>query len=86
MFALQKESFKHLLPALQAIDLHTLFARSVLEGRVDGTVFADDAVSPRAFYIRHPYGMAFLYDDNGSADFFRRLKPSAQYKPYQGQA
>lgn len=30
---------------------------------------------PNAFYIRHPYGMAFLYDDTGSADFFRRLKP-----------
>ncbi len=75
MIQLKKENFKALLPALQAIDLNTLFARSVLEGRVDGMVFADDAVSPRAFYVRHPYGMAFLYDDNGSADFFRQLKP-----------
>lgn len=47
MFALQKESFKHLLPALQAIDLNTLFARSVLEGKINGTVYADDAVSPQ---------------------------------------
>ncbi len=75
MLTLKKENFKALLPSLQAIDLNTLFARSVLEGRVGGTVFADDAVSPRAFYIRHPYGMAFLYDDTGSADFFRQLKP-----------
>ncbi len=75
MITLKKEKFKSLLPSLQAIDLNTLFARSVLEGRVDGTVFADDAVSPRAFYIRHPYGMEFLYDNTGSADFFRQLKP-----------
>lgn len=75
MITLKKEKFKSLLPTLQSIDLNTLFARSVLEGRVDGTVFSDDAVSPRAFYIRHPYGMAFLYDDTGNVDFFRQLKP-----------
>lgn len=86
MIALTKETFKDLIPVLLALDINTMFALSVLEGKVNGTVYADDAVSPRAFYIRHPYGMAFLYDDNGSADFFRRLKPSAQYKPYQGQA
>lgn len=75
MIALTKETFKDLIPVLLALDINTMFALSVLEGKVNGTVYADDAVSPRAFYIRHPYGMAFLYDDNGSADFFRQLKP-----------
>ena len=46
MFALQKENFKHLLPALQAIDLNTLFARSVLEGRVDGTTTSRPRITP----------------------------------------
>ncbi len=41
--------------------MNTLFAQAVAEGKVKGTVYADDPADPQAFYIVHPYGMSLLF-------------------------
>lgn len=74
MIEFDKERFKDLIPALKGAGINTLFAMSVLEGKVEGKVFADNRVSPASFYIQHPCGMALLYGENGKEDFYEELK------------
>lgn len=46
---------------LREVTINNLFARSVVEKHVDGTVYVDDIANPKAFYVIHPYGMSLLY-------------------------
>jgi len=57
------------IPMLKEVPFNNLFARSVVEQHVDGKVYTDNLVRPKAFYVIHPYGMSLLYG-NVSDDFF----------------
>ncbi|MCO7126457.1 GNAT family N-acetyltransferase [Sporolactobacillus shoreicorticis] len=72
---LKKERFRELIPILRTADINSLFAMSVLEGKVGGKVFVDDSASPASFYLQHPYGMNLLFGENGKEDFYESLKP-----------
>lgn len=74
MIELEKEKFKDLIPALLTANINTLFAMSVLEEKVNGRVYVDDYTTPEAFYIQHPYGMAFLHGESKKAEFYQQLK------------
>ncbi|BCJ94892.1 hypothetical protein acsn021_24610 [Anaerocolumna cellulosilytica] len=74
MIELKTEKFSDLIPTLQAVEINTLFAMSVLERKVDGKVWVDNSSSPASFYIQHPYGMALLYGENGKESFYEELK------------
>ena len=50
-------------PALAGVTFHNLFAWSVIERHVSGTVYVDDLKSPGIFYVVHPYGMSLLFGD-----------------------
>ena len=72
----------HLLPVhaydkvrglLSHVPTNTLFAESVLCGDVEGTVYGDDAQSPRVCYIAHQYGMSLLLGDTDNEGFNRAL-------------
>jgi RimJ/RimL family protein N-acetyltransferase len=63
MIELNPEDFAALRPALLRIPINRLFARSVLEGHVDGCVWADRPNEPRLVHIIHPYGMSLLFGD-----------------------
>jgi len=52
-----------LVPSLQALEMNTLFARSVLVQDAPGRAFADSAGSPSAVYVIHGYGMSLLFGD-----------------------
>lgn len=75
MIELKKEKFRDLIPVLRTAEINTLFAMSVLEGKVDGKIFADDSVSPSSFYLKHPYGMDLLFGEHGKEDFYEGLRP-----------
>ncbi len=74
MIAFDKEKFRDLIPTLMGADINTLFAISVLEGKVEGSIFVDNNVTPASFYIKHPYGMALLYGESAKEDFYKKLK------------
>ncbi len=75
MIIFEKEKYRDLIPTLKKADINTLFAMSVLEGKVDGKVFVDNSEALTSFYIHHPYGMALLYGENGEENFYKELKP-----------
>jgi RimJ/RimL family protein N-acetyltransferase len=66
MIELHPDKFPALLAALQSVPINTLFARSVLEQRVAGTVWADRSDHPSLVHVVHPYGMALLFGDAGA--------------------
>lgn len=51
------------LPALAAAPLNTGFARVVVEGLVDGRLWADRLQRPRVFHALHGYGMSLVWGD-----------------------
>lgn len=63
MIELQPDVFSTLLPALRRVPINTLFARTVLEQRVAGAVWADRRDQPSLFHVIHPYGMTLLFGD-----------------------
>lgn len=61
MIDLPPEKFELAAEALELVEINHLFARSVLERRMDGRVHVDRMPHPRVFYVRHPYGMSLVY-------------------------
>lgn len=57
MVQLKPCEYGKVLQPLSSVGINHLFARSVLEARVDGLVYADSASHPEAFYVAHPYGV-----------------------------
>lgn len=56
MIEIQPGGFQALLPALRRVPINTLFARSVLEQRVVGTVWVDRRDNPSLIHVAHPCG------------------------------
>ncbi|MGE5389768.1 MAG: GNAT family N-acetyltransferase [Deltaproteobacteria bacterium] len=73
MLLLDIREYKRAIPMVQAADINTLFALSVLEGRVRGRVFTDQQAEPASFYIQHPYGMALLCGESTNEGFYAKL-------------
>jgi GNAT superfamily N-acetyltransferase len=63
MIVLPLTAFELAESALQEVECNHLFVRAVLEGTVDGEVWVDVWPEPRAFYVRHPYGMSLAFGD-----------------------
>jgi hypothetical protein len=60
MKLLKKSDYNKLESLLKNSKINTLFARSVVEGKVDGEIFTASVSNPKTFYIKHPYGMSLL--------------------------
>ena len=69
MEALKPAQFAALLPMLQQVPINHLFARSVLERKVDGRVWVhrDARGTPALVWVAHPYGMSLLFGDAAHA-------------------
>jgi len=63
MIELQPAEYEALLPALRVVPINKLFARSVLEQRVVGAIWADRRDNPSLIHVIHPYGMTLLFGD-----------------------
>ncbi|WP_374403994.1 GNAT family N-acetyltransferase [Niveibacterium sp.] len=69
MEALRPSLFAALLPMLRQVPINHLFARSVLERKVDGRVWVhrDPSGAPALIWVAHPYGMSLLFGDAAQA-------------------
>jgi hypothetical protein len=69
MKLLDRADYQRVVPGIRAAEINTLFALSVLEGKVDGQVFVDEIRSPSSIYIQHPYGMSLLFGGMKNEEF-----------------
>jgi hypothetical protein len=73
MHVLSPEYYPKIRKLLEPIPFNYLFAKSVVDRHVAGTIFADDRENPVNSYILHPYGMSLLIGDGANSDFDRWL-------------
>jgi len=69
MHLIDKNQYHKALSALLEVRINHLFARSVVENHLSGSVYTDDPVNPSAFYVVHPYGMSLLYGQSNNPGF-----------------
>ena len=62
---------------LSEVPFNTLFARTVVDQKIEGSIFIDDLHNPRTFLIRHPYGMSLLFGNTRNNDFNEWLRDYA---------
>ncbi|SKA44163.1 GNAT acetyltransferase [Chitinophaga eiseniae] len=77
MKPLDPTAYPLLAEALKSAPINTLFARAVLEGKVNGKVYTDNPSHPGAYYIVHPYGMSLLWGDSNDGAFHREIRDYA---------
>lgn len=61
MIQLIASDYKQACSRLKKVTINNLFARSVVEHRVEGKVYVDNVSEPNCYYVVHPYGMSLLY-------------------------
>ncbi len=74
MIPLNNKEYRKIIEPLKSVSINTLFARSVIDQKVNGKVYVDDAENPRTFYVLHPYGMSLLFGDCNNEAFNLKFK------------
>lgn len=79
MKLLPKNQYIDLLPQLATVEINHYFAKSVLNGTIEGTVyvdniFTDDVTTPKSIYIVSKYGMSLLFGRHDNQEFNQQLK------------
>ncbi len=77
MKLLDKQNYDKLIEPLRKVAINHLFARSVIEKGISGSVFVDDLNNPKTFYIKHSYGMTLLFVNSDNEIFNRSFKEHA---------
>ncbi len=75
MQVLPREEYQKIGQLLKDVPFNCLFARSVVEEHVIGSIFVDDTRDPHNAYILHPYGMSLLIGDAENSEFESWLFP-----------
>ena len=73
MELLDKKDYDKVTYYLSQVEINNLFARSVIEKKITGKVYADRIDNPKTFYIVHPYGMSLVLGDSQNIDFNNNL-------------
>ena len=73
MILLDKSKYDKALKPVMAVTINNLFARSVVEKKINGSVYVDDTENPVIFYIIHPYGMSLLFGETENDEFNSKL-------------
>ncbi len=69
MKKLDTSNYSVVVPYLMRVSVNNLFARAVIEHRINGAVYVDDLDNPEAFYVEHPYGMSLLFGNSENTTF-----------------
>lgn len=69
MKLLPRKDFTKVSEPLKKVSINNLFARSVVEAHVNGSVFVDDLLNPQTYYVVHPYGMSLLFGRHDNHSF-----------------
>lgn len=77
MILLTQDHYHKAKPYIEKASFNTLFARAVIDGRVNGRVYADEEENPKTFYIVHNYGMSLLLGDTTNQAFNSDFKEYA---------
>lgn len=77
MELLDRKQYSKVAEHLQQVTINNLFARSVIERKVAGKVFVDDAESPSTFHVVHPYGMSLLFGNAYNSEFNQNFREYA---------
>lgn len=73
MILLKTENYYKLAEPLKTVGINHLFARAVVEQKMDGEIYVDDVERPSTFYVKHSYGMALLFGKTDNDTFNRQL-------------
>jgi len=74
MILLEKKSYYKVIPLLGEVTINKLFAKFVVENKVDGSVYVDNVGNPKSCYVIHSYGMSLLFGESGDEDFNNGFK------------
>lgn len=77
MKLLDKNSYYKLTEPLKKVSINNLFARSVVEQCVEGTIYVDNYDNPQTYYVIHPYGMSLLFGNWQNDEFNSSFKEYA---------
>lgn len=73
MELLNKDKYYKAASPLKEVSFNHLFARAVVEQKIDGLVYTDNSDFPSSFYIIHPYGMSLLFGNFNNEVFNKQL-------------
>jgi hypothetical protein len=68
------ENYDKVAPAFHQLTVNYLFARFVVERKIDGKIYVDDIDYPTVFYVSHPYSMSLLFGNAENEAFNESLK------------
>lgn len=74
MKLLDKKDYYKLIEPIREVTINNLFARFVIENKVDGKIYVDNTDNPKTFYVIHPYGMSLLFGDYTNTVFNTAFK------------
>jgi len=69
MILFDNSKYGKIINPLKEVTINNLFARTVVEKKVIGSVYVDNVENPKTYYIKHPYGMSLLFGETGKDDF-----------------
>lgn len=61
--------YHKVIEPLREVRINNLFARSVIENKIEGKVYVDDVTNPQTFYVVHKYGMSLLFGTHDNEYF-----------------
>lgn len=73
MKLLNKDLYYKVAEPLKEVAFNHLFARSVIEHKIEGLVYTDNSDVPTSFHIVHPYGMSLLFGSWENEEFNKQL-------------
>jgi RimJ/RimL family protein N-acetyltransferase len=73
MVLLDKSKYDKVLGPLKQVIINNLFARSVVEQQLPGSIYVDNINSPATFHVFHPYGMSLLFGKPDNKEFNSKL-------------
>ena len=74
MKLLETKDYYKAAASIATVRINTLFARAVIEQKVQGKIYVDNPESPQTFYILHPYGMSLLFGKSDNEKFNQKFK------------
>jgi GNAT superfamily N-acetyltransferase len=73
MIQLKTENYCKVTGPLRKVTINHLFARTVVEQKMDGEVYVNDPNQPSTFYVKHQYGMSLLFGRTDNIKFNKQL-------------
>ncbi len=74
MIQLKIKDYSKVINPILKIEINSLFARAVINQKVKGQIYVDNAENPQTFYVIHPYGMSLLFGKSDNNEFNNQFR------------